>query len=58
MLRNLLTAAFLFAAFASQAQPSGGPSPAPNVPIDGGVSVLLAGGVAYTIRRVQQRRRK
>ncbi|MDO7848634.1 hypothetical protein Q5H92_19870 [Hymenobacter sp. M29] len=44
------------------AQPSsGGPAPqtpqAPtDVPLDGGASLLLAGGVAYGLRRLRQRR--
>ena len=60
MFRSLITAALVLFALASQAQPSGGPSPQqpPVVPIDGGASLLLAGGVAYTIRKVQQRRKK
>ena len=48
-------------AAAAQAQPgSGGPAPGAGptgVPIDGGVSLLLAGGVAYGLRRLRQRRR-
>ena len=41
------------------AQPtSGGPTPAATgVPLDGGASLLLAGGVAYGLRRLRQRRR-
>ena len=41
------------------AQPnSGGPTPgATGVPLDGGASLLLAGGVAYGLRRLRQRRR-
>ena len=38
------------------AQPStGGPAPA-AVPLDGGASLLLAGGVAYGIRQIRARR--
>ncbi|WP_345237716.1 PID-CTERM protein-sorting domain-containing protein [Hymenobacter saemangeumensis] len=33
----------------------GGPTP---VPIDGGVSLLLAGGVAYGVKHLRDRRRK
>ena len=59
MLRSLTTAALLFLALGSQAQPSGGPSPLPNgAPIDGGASLLLAGGAAYVVRQIQQRRKK
>lgn len=38
---------------------SGGPqpaTPAAAVPLDGGSSLLLASGVAYGLRRLQQRR--
>lgn len=45
-----------------QAQPgSGGPGPAPaaiETPIDGGVSLLLAGGAAYGLKRLRKRRAK
>ena len=41
---------------------SGGPGPGGNpaatVPLDGGVSLLLAGGVAYGLKRLRERRRK
>lgn len=45
------------------AQPgSGGPipgtTPATNVPLDGGVSLLLAGGVAYGLKHLRNRRKK
>ena len=43
------------------AQPgSGGPQPGAGptaIPLDGGASLLLAGGVAYGLRRLRQRRR-
>ena len=59
MTRYLTTVALLLFAMASHAQPSGGPSPEPNgVPIDGGASLLLAGGAAYVVRKIQQRRKK
>jgi len=62
MTRFLLFAFGLLAATASKAQtPStGGPTPqAPDptaVPLDGGASLLLAGGVAYGLRRLRARR--
>ncbi|GAB3315759.1 PID-CTERM protein-sorting domain-containing protein [Hymenobacter humi] len=45
------------------AQGSGGPAPGTTpdptaVPIDGGVSLLLAGGVAYGLKHLRNRRRK
>jgi hypothetical protein len=42
------------------AQPGGGgPQPgATDVPIDGGISMLLAGGVAYGVKHLRDRRRK
>ena len=52
----------LLTAIAALAQPgSGGPSPGtpanPNaVPIDGGISLLLAAGGVYGLKRLRQRR--
>ena len=42
------------------AQPgSGGPGPDPTAtPLDGGASLLLAGGVAYGLKRLRERRKK
>ncbi|MBJ6145707.1 PID-CTERM protein-sorting domain-containing protein [Hymenobacter sp. BT559] len=55
MLRLVPIAALLLIALASQAQPgSGGPTPT-GVPIDGGISVLLAGGAVYAVRRLRRR---
>jgi hypothetical protein len=39
-----------------QAQPDPGPSP--DVPIDGGLSILLAAGVAYGTKKVHDSRKK
>jgi hypothetical protein len=45
------------------AQGSGGPTPTPvapdptAVPLDGGASILLAGSVAYGLRKLRQRRK-
>jgi hypothetical protein len=54
-MRNLsLLAALMLIALVSHAQPSsGGPTPAP---IEGGISVLLAGGAAYAVRRLRRRK--
>lgn len=60
MNRFFLLAAFLLAAGASYAQAptTGGPTPdATAVPLDGGASLLLAGGVAYGLKRLRKRRR-
>lgn len=51
----------LFTAAAALAQPgSGGPAPGGNpvvqVPIDGGISLLLAAGGAYGLKRLRARR--
>jgi len=62
MTRYYLAAAFALVTFLGQAQtPStGGPQPqAPDpttIPLDGGASLLLAGGVAYGLKRLRQRR--
>ena len=44
----------------AQAPADGGPSPvAPTAtPLDGGASLLLAGGLAYGLRRLRQRRKR
>ncbi|WP_151087802.1 PID-CTERM protein-sorting domain-containing protein [Hymenobacter baengnokdamensis] len=43
----------------AQAPGSGGPAPTDPtaVPIDGGASLLLAGSVAYGLRKLRQRRK-
>jgi hypothetical protein len=72
MLRTLLVATLFLCALAGYAQPgsggptpgsggstpgSGGPTPDPTgAPIDGGVSLLLAGGAAYAVRHLRRRR--
>ncbi|MDO7848397.1 hypothetical protein Q5H92_18665 [Hymenobacter sp. M29] len=68
LLNRLLPALTLIIAFGGTllAQPSsGGPGPGtpPTVdptatPLDGGVSLLLAGGVAYGIKHLRNRRKK
>ena len=60
MLRYFTTAALLLFALAGQAQAptSNGPTPGnpqATVPLDGGASLLLAGGVAYGLRRLRRR---
>lgn len=64
-LARLLPALMLAVAFGevALAQPgSGGPGPGTQdptvVPLDGGVSLLLAGGVAYGIKHLRNRRKK
>ncbi|KAA9338780.1 hypothetical protein F0P96_07890 [Hymenobacter busanensis] len=54
------TALLLLAAHGAFAQDPGSGGPLPGtptaVPIDGGASLLLAGGAAYALRRLHQRR--
>ena len=44
----------------AQAPADGGPAPTgpTATPLDGGASLLLAGGLAYGLRRLKQRRQK
>ena len=44
----------------AQAPSDGGPSPTSptTTPLDGGVSLLLAGGVAYGLKQLQNRRKR
>jgi len=50
----------------AQGPGGGGPEPGPgnggggatDVPVDGGISLLLAGGVAYGVKHLRDRRRK
>ena len=44
----------------AQAPADGGPKPAAptSIPLDGGVSLLLAGGVAYGIKHLRNRRNR
>jgi len=54
----ILTGLLLGVALAAHAQPStGGPQPQPAataVPLDGGASLLLAGGAAYGLRLLKR----
>jgi hypothetical protein len=64
LLRLALPALMVLTALQARAQPSsGGPVPtststsAPTgVPLDGGASLLLVGGVGYALRKLRQRR--
>ena len=63
-MKNLLLLALLLGGAATaQAQGPGSTGPAPTspagptgVPIDGGASLLLAGGVGYALRKLRARR--
>ncbi|WP_394368839.1 PID-CTERM protein-sorting domain-containing protein [Hymenobacter rubidus] len=59
-LNRLLPALLLVVAFGEVVlAQTGGPAPSPTAtPLDGGVSLLLAGGVAYGIRHLRGRRKK
>ncbi len=56
-LAALVVAAGALTVFSAHAQPgSGGPTPI-DVPIDGGLSLLLAGGAAFGFKKLRDRRR-
>ena len=58
---SLLSLTLLLAGAArAQAPADGGPAPAgaTETPLDGGASLLLAGGIGYAVRRLRQRRQK
>lgn len=66
-LNRLLPAILLLLAMSetvlAQGPGSGGPGPGTpagptDVPLDGGISLLLAGGVAYGIKHLKNRRKK
>ena len=58
----LLTLTLLLAGGLAQAQApaDGGPAPSgpTDTPLDGGASLLLAGGIGYAVRRLKQRRQQ
>ena len=63
MKSRMLTAALMLGACLlarAQAPADGGPAPTgpTQTPLDGGTSLLLAGGIGYAVRRLRQRRAK
>ena len=51
--------AFVFLPSFLWAQPGGGgPDPDPAVPIDGGVSLLVAAGVGYAVKKAYDKRKE
>ena len=60
LLQLALPALTVLTVLQARAQPnSGGPvptSPPTGVPLDGGASLLLLGGVGYALRKLRQRR--
>ncbi len=67
MKQSLYSAAWLLALWAltigaarAQAPADGGPAPSSPtaIPLDGGASLLLAGGLVYGLRRLKQRRKQ
>ncbi|MBN8788152.1 MAG: hypothetical protein J0I84_13760 [Terrimonas sp.] len=61
-LKTLLTAVILVCALgyapSLKAQPDPGGDPDTEVPIDGGVSLLIAAGVAYGAKKAYDKRKK
>ena len=63
-LRSLLTTVCIVVVFSSlpslvRAQPGGGgPDPDPQVPLDGGVSLLVAAGVGYALKKAHDKRKE
>ncbi len=61
-LKPLLLASALLLAIGAYAQAPGDGGPTPTsptaTPLDGGASLLLAGGIAYGLKRLKQRRKK
>ena len=63
MKSGILTTALVLGACSlalAQAPADGGPAPTgpTQTPLDGGASLLLAGGIGYALRRLRQRRVK
>ena len=61
MKSGILTTALVLGACSlalAQAPADGGPVPAAptSTPLDGGASLLLAGGIGYAVRKLRQRR--
>ena len=61
MKSRILTAALVLGACSlalAQAPADGGPTPTgpTAIPLDGGASLLLAGGIGYAVRRLRERR--
>ena len=60
----VLLAVWALSSAPASAQPTtGGPTPGTTptptpVPIDGGASLLLAGGIGYAVRKLRQRRQR
>ncbi|WP_225307243.1 PID-CTERM protein-sorting domain-containing protein [Adhaeribacter soli] len=56
LLSGLLAGAALVEAFAQGTPGNGGPTPV-DIPIDGGASLLVAGGVAFGLKKLRDRRK-
>jgi len=60
-LSQLFLSIFLFVAFCCFFNPSfaiGDPGDDPDVPIDGGLSILIAAGVGYGVKKIRDERKK
>ena len=48
----------IFPSFLSAQPGGGGPDPDPSVPIDGGLSLLIAAGVGYAAKKAHDKRKE
>jgi len=55
---GLVMIGFTFIPFISMAQPGPCPGPETECPIDGGISLLLAAGLGYGVKRYRDARKK
>jgi len=55
VVRYLILALLIFVANVSKADDPGLPGGDPDVPIDGGILILLAAGIYYGVKRIRDR---
>ncbi len=57
-IQTLVILIIIFLPSLSHAQPSNVPGNPDSAPIDGGLSLLIAGGVGYGVKRIREKRKK